>query len=872
MVAALRRHFWPLLGFAALPCLANLLLIAGVMHADPALFFSSLATHLRLGPWPGSPTWFDPTIGLITEAQGMLSAKDWLAGIIPWWNPYTGIGMPLAAEMQTLSFFLPFVLLLRLAHGWLILRLVLQGLSGVALYALLLELGATRFAAFAAGALYALSGTFFMVPHAAGPLPFMPLLLLGIERAARAAEARTPLGWGGIAASLAAMLYAGYPEIAYFGGLLAAVWTLRHAVLLGADRWRFAGKIALGAGLGLAFAAPLLIPFLHYVAVSFLGPHGGFFARIAVPYSGLPLPVLPFIYGPIAAPAPASLVPPYGETLGIAWSQLGTWFGVVALGLASAALTCRTRHRGLVLVLAGYVLVWALRLRGVAPVRFLVNLIPFVGASDAIRFASPAMDLALLVMAGLALDRWQRDGALPRRAVLGAGALLGLIVAVSVWPALPALRAWYRASPDLLNFGMIACFAELACAASVLLLLAARPARAARLILAVLALGDATAALASGQFSAAWSGRLERGGVTFLAQHQGLARFFTLLPFGPNYPASSRIASINSNQLPVAANWIAYGQSHLGWKLFSTIADQTAALRRHIPAYQALGVKYVLAPPGDNPFRDTEHLRLDPATIRAINVQGATEIHGGLPAGLVRLRRIAVVSVLIGTYDGAARGPLLATLCAGTDCAHGAASLDRASDDAYLPIHLDHVLDIPPGTALRYRFRHPSGSGVAFWTGRIAADGKSPPITAPRLGFSTPLPQPAPRLVYRDQVMRIYSLAGVSPFYTAQGCTLAGAGWNRVTADCPAPTRLIRREAWFGGWHARIGGKPVPIAHAGPLFQSVMLPAGRSRVVFFYRPRLTRLACALALAALVLAAGLMIRDRRMLGGMPVPRL
>ena len=88
--------------------------------------------------------------------------------------------MPLAAQMQTEAFFLPFVLLLHWDAGWLAQRVLLQMLCGLFAYAFLLEIGLRRAASFFGGALFALSPLFFLDPHAAiAPLPFLPLLLSG---------------------------------------------------------------------------------------------------------------------------------------------------------------------------------------------------------------------------------------------------------------------------------------------------------------------------------------------------------------------------------------------------------------------------------------------------------------------------------------------------------------------------------------------------------------------------------------------------------------------------------------------------------------------------------------------------------------------
>ena len=110
---------------------ANTIALAGFYRDDSALFVSKLATGLVRGPIPGFPNWFDPNIGYTTQALGHLCAQDWLHGVIPWWDPYQGVGAPLAAELPNGAFFLPFSLLLHFRAGWLMLRMLMQVLAGL---------------------------------------------------------------------------------------------------------------------------------------------------------------------------------------------------------------------------------------------------------------------------------------------------------------------------------------------------------------------------------------------------------------------------------------------------------------------------------------------------------------------------------------------------------------------------------------------------------------------------------------------------------------------------------------------------------------------------------------------------------------------
>jgi hypothetical protein len=114
------------------------------LSTDPIWFYSNIVSGAH--GIPGSP-FLDPNAGFTSEALGHLVALDWLHGVIPWWNPYTGIGVPLAGELQPGAFFLPFNLLLLLKEGLLWQRIVMQIIAGLGTYTLLRELGLSRLAA-----------------------------------------------------------------------------------------------------------------------------------------------------------------------------------------------------------------------------------------------------------------------------------------------------------------------------------------------------------------------------------------------------------------------------------------------------------------------------------------------------------------------------------------------------------------------------------------------------------------------------------------------------------------------------------------------------------------------------------------------------
>jgi hypothetical protein len=110
------------------------------------------------GVFPGTYP-VDPNNGITSQSLGHLAALDLLHGHLPWWNPYEGVGSPLAGEMQSAALF-PGTLLLAFSTGQLYLHLLLECLAGIATFRLLLRLNVARWISATCGIAFALNGTF----------------------------------------------------------------------------------------------------------------------------------------------------------------------------------------------------------------------------------------------------------------------------------------------------------------------------------------------------------------------------------------------------------------------------------------------------------------------------------------------------------------------------------------------------------------------------------------------------------------------------------------------------------------------------------------------------------------------------------------
>lgn len=123
--------------------------LLGLLQTDPRLLSSGLVPALSSGFVPGQGGYLDPNSAWTARALGHLAAEQWLHGQVPWWNPYSGVGAPLAAEMQPAALFLPFILLMHFSMGWLWLHMLWQAIAGMGTHVLLSRIGLSRVACLA---------------------------------------------------------------------------------------------------------------------------------------------------------------------------------------------------------------------------------------------------------------------------------------------------------------------------------------------------------------------------------------------------------------------------------------------------------------------------------------------------------------------------------------------------------------------------------------------------------------------------------------------------------------------------------------------------------------------------------------------------
>jgi hypothetical protein len=632
----LDRYRWlPVLLLVLLPVAVCVPLWLFGLSTDPLWYLSSATSAAQ--PFPGSP-FIDPNVGYTSEALGRLAAWDWLHGIVPWWNSYTGIGMPLAGEMQPGAFFFPFNLLLLLQEGILWQRICMQIIAGLATYALLRELELSRLASLMGGAVFAFNGTIAWVPGpAAGycSLPFLPLLLWGIERARK--QAAGAISVLAIGCAIAWSILAGFPEPAYISGLLAFAWGLYR--LAGAqNRWAMSRRALAGFTLGLLVAAPLLIAFIDY-----LGQSDSFSAHLlgeqSLPVASFAQILMPYIYGPM--PTVFHSVP-----MASMWGQTGGYAGALLILLALAGLMRRSSHGGLRILLAAWVLLAWAKTFGIQPIQGIMNILPLLRRAAFFRYSDPSWIFALVVLAAFGLDEFRREPPRLRSAL----AVLMAMIAVAIGVAWPQRAFWERpvALQPLMFLLMSVSLAwvTVQCVIAAFAWKRLQPG-SRRLTLAALLVFDAVAMFLMPELSARRHTQVDTGAIRFLHEHQGLSRLYTIGALDPNYGAYFKVASIDHNSLPVPKRWANYIDGNLlpgvldksGGVDFSPVTFgegyASQSLRDHLPSYLDLSVKYVAIGPGQSLIARVSTPSLD---------QGNQPV---LPAAQILLARVTFIKPLL---------------------------------------------------------------------------------------------------------------------------------------------------------------------------------------------------------------------------------
>jgi hypothetical protein len=601
-----RQHSVPL-AIVGLTILAvNMPTLLHVVTTNPVQLYADLQTGASHQALPGYP-FIDPNAGYVTLSTGHLAASDWLHGHVPWWNPYEGLGSPLAGEMQSAAFFPP-VLLLQDALGFVVFHILLEVVAGYATYFLLRRVGLGRAASTAGGVAFGLCGTLAWFEHAtANPVAFLPLALLGVERARDASLASRPHGWRLLAVALGLSIVAGFPEVTYLDGLLVALWAAVRLFSLPVRRRAMAAKLAQGAVVGALLGAPVLVAFVDYLPHANVGSHSGAFANVSLPIQSLAQTVLPYGFGPIFGLHSQGT----SSLLTIMWSNIGGYLDATLVVCALMGLL-GSRCRGLRIALGLWVLAAMSKTFGVATVSHLLNHLPAFHSIAFYRYSQASWELAVVVLAAFGIDDMARRSLRPV-VIVGAGVVsLGVIAwaAAQAWPVVAAATGYPHRHAFTVGSVALAATGVVVVVIGGLLSYAGgvpKGRRIGRLMVAGAVALEAAALFAAPSLSAPRPAPTDMALVHFLQRHLGLSRFATLGPIQPNFGSFFGLAEINVNDLPVPKEFTSYIQRSLDGNtdplIFTGTTESNPAgaspaqeITDHLSSYEAAGVKFVVTP------------------------------------------------------------------------------------------------------------------------------------------------------------------------------------------------------------------------------------------------------------------------------------
>jgi hypothetical protein len=307
---------------------------------------------------------------------------------------------------------------------------------------------------------------------------------------------------------------------------------------------------------------------------------------------------------------------------------------VIVLIMAAYGFLARRTALGWVLI--GWCVLSIAKTFRLEPALSLWNMVPGISQTVFARYAQPSWELALVILAAWGVEQLTTTSKSRGAPLLGAALMLvtavggGLYYGAQLWPELHesvGLRNWALSSALWATLTSVVCFA----------LIWRAPAFWVGPALATLLVMDSMLMFAIPTMSTPRGGAADMPAINFLRDNLGLQRFYTLGPIQPNYGAYFGIASINHNYLPVSKRWVDWVQTHLDRAADPVVFNgnyaraagqptQAQELRRNLPAYESVGVKYVVAPGKDNPFISTDGIGLQEKIVKQVYADGLISI------------------------------------------------------------------------------------------------------------------------------------------------------------------------------------------------------------------------------------------------------
>jgi hypothetical protein len=672
--ARLAGNLGVLVYFVVLVCLSQVEVIFGVHSGSASVFFGHFTYH-------GTPRWsplIDDAEGFVRQSLDYLGVGLITHGHSPWWNPYSGLGSPLAQDWSA-GIFYPVSFVVEWLHldstGIDVTALTDMVIAGVCAYWLGRVLGLRRTAALVAGTAFCLGGSvvwggsLFANVIAWTPASLaLTVRLLG-PRGPRRRDVVLLAGVTGI------QVLGGYPELFVLQFLLLTL-PLGLASLLRLRKGRIRGALGVieGVGVGVAVTAFLWVPFASVLPSEMVWNRAGEGVRHVAAWVDLVF-LAPFAFGRF-----------YNHPLSLTdWFTVGGYVGGMAAWLALAA-TFGWRRRPWVVVPFAISAVMAIMLiNGVAPLAW-VGKMPGLTVVPLARLSFMSLALAVAVLAAVAVDRSPSLAAWVAATAVVGGSLLYLVAAAPsppMWRAVlfPALcilavgMLWFaiRQGPRIFRARFPSNFPEWASSAMVLGVVAVE-------LLVISNVNWDISTPAAPAFGAPqW--------VNYVRSHLGDGRLYTASPLlYPSYAGDFGIRSLSFQDAVAPKRTVAFYTKEIGKTLipFGFIGlNYKNTLADHLQGLELAGVTMLALPyPECAPACDDLHL-LDVDRAGSVGVFAVPS-----PQPMVWLPAAAV------TGTGVPTSPLYsAAVPAGSGVATGAqgpaGGLGMTGDNARIVVHVD---------------------------------------------------------------------------------------------------------------------------------------------------------------------------------------
>lgn len=845
------RIYLPILCLVLLPFIAHLPDLLGLLIEDPA--YRTAGPGVRGISWLlfGTPGWVDPNAGATTEALGHEAALQWLSGHIPWWNTYTGLGMPLAAEMQNSALFLPFILLLALPHGVILIKAALQVLTGLCAFGLGKSMKLSLPACIFMGILCEFSGTFAWFGHGPiMPLPFLPLLVWGGFNVANAVENKKRGGWLLVTLAIAGSILAGFPETAYMNGLLAlAIITWRVFQSPRFYRKAIIFRILYGGILGLCLSAPAWLSFALSLPVSLVGMNADF-GNAHFLSGSTALHFFPYLFGP----------PLFGAEQGRMdlvelWWHTGGYIDLGLLTLAALAFTIpSTSYSSLRYVLGAWLILTAMKAEGVHFVSKIIDLIPLIRQTMFFVYASPGWWFALTLLAAITIDSYSHRNTSKKSSIF---LMSGIIFSAALLSLLYARHALtlqqHLPHANLLNY------ASTLWGFSILFLIVfvAISTKKKDVFLSSIGITNAVLLFCVPMLCGSRNAKIDYPALDWLKRETAFTRVVSFGTLPPNYGAYYGIKSINYTYLPVPRVFAetldanidpnidpsGFYTPGLGQKYSdaSSIHDMNLYLSASSPnTLSSLhwlsqhGVGLVAVSPEKNIWQDILLTHPVVGNAQAYDFT-AGPLSGHIPAPRNKGAAVSKVGIAVGTFSGQATGKINVKLCSKDVCQSGTTSVDQTPDNTVIFIPLDQKLAITGPEDLSWSISV-NGNDIkpAVWVWQNKENGEMSPMMPLQTEFDPP---DYVKLSYQDPYITIWKLSNAAPYFSADNCHLTIHSTEKLEADCENKGTLVRQEIAYPGWHVTVNGVHTKTgATKDGLFQTANLVSGHNTITFSYSP------------------------------------